>query len=943
MSARHSRPNVGAWMAMKHRAAIIGIVGIITLGVVPAIGATNAYFTDQQTMPGKSTSDILLTPTNVEAKATGSIPGISTAVTWANAAATQKWGTAHEVPDASVKYTVKRSTTNEFSNSLPLYNGSNTSFIDEGNFPPMLQTRTLSGGYSSTCGISTAATAYCWGAGTGGLIGDGDNVDRSVPTPVSVSGVLKDKRLVSISSHLQTTCTLDVEGAAYCWGYGGTGQLGDGLSTGSAKTPVAVSSSVAFKTLSVGAEDACASSQAGTVYCWGKHYGPKPTALSGAEFMNKDIVSLAGGDGFFCAIDSEGAGYCWGSGTSAPALITAVSGSSPLAGKKLTQINMNQGTFMCVLDDQGVAYCGPSPAALTAVTMPNGGKVTYVSAGNDNACAVSDGAAYCWGPNAAGQNGTSGSTSHATPTAVSLTGGTAAMNGKTITSVFVSTFHACALDSLGASYCWGGADNGRLGYNSLVNTTTPVATKVQTRALTFLAAPTGGDTPCAIEASGIPYCWGKGLHYATGNGTEVNAKVPTAVDATDELKGKYLVSVQGKVGVKCALDTKGVLYCWGDNEVGAVGDGTLIHRKTPHAVGGALAGKRIVSYSVGTSTVCAIDQAAALYCWGQNSFGAIATGTVVMTNGSPTLVTPDRVSNPTLVTGFGALNLSNQIASVSTNAATTCALSLSHHMYCWGLNDNFQFGIATPTKFNPTPVWIDERQIVGTVAQIAVSENNVCVLAGTESNGNFSNLIPWCVGLAGRLGSAANVDTKVYVQVDRNPGSVLQTESSGSFTSIDSLFSTCVLDTAGKVFCWGWNEFGELGDGTPFGGNHNSPVAMNQTTGKLTGKQIVGIGVSNRNTCTLDTEGKAYCVGYGVYGQLGNNTIESNAAVQAVKQDPLNIVIAQSRYGCGNGSILITAASCSLSTITQYYYQVSYKYLEWQSPATVVARTPLIS
>jgi alpha-tubulin suppressor-like RCC1 family protein len=96
----------------------------------------------------------------------------------------------------------------------------------------------IAAGNSDTCALASTGAAYCWGLGTGGQLGNGASGSSSTAVAVTVSGVLSGVTLVQIATGGTTTCALDSLGAAYCWGAGDSGQLGNGSMTAIQNTAV---------------------------------------------------------------------------------------------------------------------------------------------------------------------------------------------------------------------------------------------------------------------------------------------------------------------------------------------------------------------------------------------------------------------------------------------------------------------------------------------------------------------------------------------------------------------------------------------------------------------------------------------------------------------------------------------------------------------------------
>ncbi|MBF6593402.1 MAG: hypothetical protein IVW51_03005 [Thermaceae bacterium] len=373
--------------------------------------------------------------------------------------------------------------------------------------------------------------------------------NSSTSSPVSVSVSIAVSVLKVSAGDLQN-CALGSDSKAYCWGYNGSGGLGNGSTTNS-NTPVAVTmpSSVTFTQIAAGSGYICALGSDSKAYCWGTNsYGQlgigstsnksTPTAVtmpSGVTFNQ-----LASGISFTCALGSDSKAYCWGNNT-----------SGQLGNSSTTQSNV------------------PS-----AVTMPTGVTFSQIGAGGYHTCALgSDSKAYCWGWDNVGQlgNGVNGiSANSTTPVAVTMP------RGVIFSQITGGYAHTCALGSDNNTYCWGNDDFGQLGIGSTSNTNTPTALILPTGVI-FSQISAGSDQTCAVASGGKGYCWGRNDSGQLGNGSTTQSNVPAAVTMPTGVTFSQIAASDST----CAVSSDGKAYCWGWGSYGQLGNGTPTNSSTP--------------------------------------------------------------------------------------------------------------------------------------------------------------------------------------------------------------------------------------------------------------------------------------------------------------------------------------------------------------------------
>jgi alpha-tubulin suppressor-like RCC1 family protein len=385
-------------------------------------------------------------------------------------------------------------------------------------------------------------------------------------------------------------------------------------------------------------------------------------------------------------------------GKSAMALVTATKGINFIyvsAG----------GSHTCALAaPNGLAYCwgnnssgqlgnGTTTDSATPVPVLGGINFAYVTAGDNHTCAGTEfGNVWCWGDNSYGQLGSGTTTNSATPVLV--------VGGLTLLGTKAGVGHTCAFEFMSsAAYCWGNNSSGQLGNGTLTNSSVPVAVAGGFR---FLEISPGSNHTCAVRYLGdIPiitdatitmtYCWGDNSAGQLGNGTMTSTATPAMVEGST---GSYRQIASAGDRFSCGVDhNQG--YCWGLNDRGQLGDGTMTSSTTRLSIsGGRFFGARI---SAGARHACGavgvLDNgnitATPGYCWGDNSYGQLGNGTIAAS------VTPVIVA--------GGLNFQLPQPSLSAGPRHTCGIGSPNTRselaaYCWGDNTYGQLGNSWTTN-----------------------------------------------------------------------------------------------------------------------------------------------------------------------------------------------------------------------------------------------------
>ena len=344
--------------------------------------------------------------------------------------------------------------------------------------------------------------------------------------------------------------------------------------------------------------------------------------------------------------------------------------------------------------------------------------------------------------------------------------------------VAVGSYHTCGIRTDGTLWCWGFNDFGELGLGSHINQDRPQ--QVTTPAAGGWASVTAGIYyTCATRTDGTAWCWGFNDFGELGLGNESSQDLPRQVTAP--ARGGW-TSVSASGDETCATRTGGTLWCWGYNFYGQLGLGNHTNQDRPQQVTTpAVSGWAAVT--AGGEHTCATRTGGTLWCWGYNDVGQLGIGSHAAQD------RPQQVTTPA----------AGGWTSVTASYVHTCATRAGGTLWCWGWDWYGQLGIGSHTN-QDRPQQVTTPAVGGWTSMTALGYAHTCAI---RTGGTL-----WCWGynVAGQLGLGGDTDQDLPRQVT--------TPASGGWAAVSATFEhTCATRADSTLWCWGKNDFGELGIG----------------------------------------------------------------------------------------------------------------------------------
>lgn len=447
---------------------------------------------------------------------------------------------------------------------------------------------------------------------------------------------------------------------------------------------------------------------------------------------------------------------------------------APPVGRPLTAAS----NFSCRITNP--IHCWGTLQAGLPPTRFSGSPPVAVDGFGGTMCAAVPHGRYCWGDNSSGQYGDGLATSYAEPHLV--------QDGFEFSALAIGGTFGCGIDRLASVWCW--TKEPIDGIGSFPGSASGLPDFIM-RGMSRLDA--GTDFICGVSTKQRLACAGENAYGQLGSSVGAGG----AVSFVDVAAGAYHA---------CALAEDGIAWCWGRNDAGQLGDGSMSDRSARLAVSG---GHRFTRLAAGARHTCGIATDGGAWCWGSNAHGQLGDESF------------DDSAVPVAVAG------PRRFSELAAGSEHTCGISTEGETLCWGATELGQ----VPVDHVLDPLRIDDRAF----AHLWGGAGKYCARSGAEVfcwDGSSFDLAP----------AAAGMESLAW-----------------------SLESHCGIQAGGVAACWGSNEFGQLGSGSVGG----SAAAPSPVTG---GQLFTKIGVGEQHACALAVTRRIWCWGGNEYGQLGSGS-----------------------------------------------------------------------
>lgn len=376
-----------------------------------------------------------------------------------------------------------------------------------------------------------------------------------------------------------------------------------------------------------------------------------------------------------------------------------------------------------------------------------------------------------------------------------------------------------------------------------------------------------------LTSEGRLFLWGRNSYGQLGDGTSVQKNTPTEI--TDRFglhPGERIVEVSLGNFHSSALTSEGRLFLWGRNDCGQLGNGTMTDLKVPTEIteyfelspGEVLSG---VTLGLDHSSACTSE--GRFFTWGHNYSGQLGDGTT------------DDKTLPTEITDSFGLHENETIDQVSLGDYHSSVLTSEGRFFIWGRNASGQLGDGTLSD-QTSPMEMTARLGLHddeTVLEMSLGDHHTSVLTSE------GRLLVWGRNNHGQIGNGTAIDQTVPTDITGAFG--LDSGETVLHVFLGSMFS-CALTSEGCLFTWGQNSHGRLGDGTTE--DRSIPTEITDGLGLFSDETPVDFNLGGYHSFVLTSQGRLFLWGWNQYGEIGDGTTDDRPTPASILSSSWSVI-----------------------------------------------------
>lgn len=714
----------------------------------------------------------------------------------------------------------------------------------------------ISTGFFHSAALTSSGRLFTWGENYDGQLGDKTNLNKSIPVDITPNFYLSNgEKIIKLSLGYGFSAAITSFGRVFTWGRNYDGQLGNGTTT-QINYPSEIGSYFALETdeeivdIIAGAKHSAAITSLGRLFMWGYNYygqiGDGSTVnrnlpvdvTSGFSLgVGEVIAKVSLGEFHSSAITSLGKIYSWGNNAKSQIGI----GSWRVGEYFTTPVDINS-RFVFFEDEH---------------------PVNLSIGGSHSAIITSRGRVFTWGNNSYGQLGYIAIGSFEYPTPIEIKGEYETLPGELITKIELGGYFSGALTSLNRVLMWGDNTIGQLGIGTTNYTNEPKLTPIDitnrfnlNTGEKVIDIVLGTNHSIVLTSEGRIFTWGSNFYGQLGDGTFIDKITPQEITDKFPLNGGEVITViDATDDFSLVITSDGRIFTWGKNISGLIGDGTTVEKNLPVDITDNFnfaINEEILSVSLGGYHALLMTSDLRIFAWGDNGWGQLGTGDEV------SRYLPIEITN-----NFQLLN-DEFIVKLATGGGYSQVLTSMGRVFSWGDNFQGQLGVGYTAGVNsPSPVNITSQ------FDLDIDETIVDITLGVSHSGALTSknrLFTYGFNYFGSVGIGFT-EEHVFNPVD----------ITSNFTFLDAEYitdlyfsgdSSALITSRGRIYVWGNNESGMLGDGTTT--DHFTPIEINLLTETTNSVNIVfdyeydifaeyGVGDNSLiQAKALDQEGNEY-------------------------------------------------------------------------------------